>query len=572
MTIVPDPLAPSITVTGQGRLDNLPELRSALGAEAPARDAPLADWLLAGWRRWGAALPEHLLGDFAFALRDPIRRTTFLARDPLGVKPLYYTVQQGRLLHACSVAELRRLPGLTLTPDPDWMARYLVHLSMSDTLTGYREVFKVPPGHSLTWDGQGEPVLHRYHYWRDDAPFASRRDPRWVEAYRAVLEEAIRCRMDDRAPMGTENSGGIDSATITAYLAHFLGEPGDRLHSFGFATCEQEPALILATSQARRIVHNYLFTTWAGEVDEDARVDRILGILGYPEEHGNGSGHTPFYRECQQRGIRTLYSGFGGDEVVTNPGYHLRWELLDRHQYGALWDILPGNPVTRSLRLGKLATLGRRKPAYNPRFLAALNARWPHQWVRFDVVERLGLYDNYLETARYDAPYRRINDFILERLLPMPYIATRLENCTLMAAAHGVEYRWPLWDVRLVQQYLSTPSIEKVGPKGVGRYLHRRAIDGIVPGPVAWKPSKDMGYRAAQRTIREQDKRAMLDRTRALEAELHSDLAELIDRPKLRSQIERAGSDDIEQDFRFAFNRGIGALHQLDRWLKGHAP
>ena len=570
MHTVPETLAPSITVTCQGRLDNLPTLRSALGAEAPAPGAPLADWLLAGWRRWGAALPEHLLGDFAFALHDPVRRTTFLARDPLGVKPLYYTLQQGRLIHAFSVAELRRLPGLTLSPDPNWMARYLLRLSMSDTLTGYREVFKVPPGHSLTWDGQGEPVLRRYHHWRDDAPFASRRDPRWVEAYRDVLEEAIRCRMDDSAPMGAENSGGIDSATITAYLAHFLGEPGDRLHSFGFATCEQEPALILATSQARRIVHNYLITGWAGEANEDARVDRILGILGYPEEHGNGSGHTPFYRECQQRGIRTLHSGFGGDEVVTNPGHHLRWELLDHHQYGALWDILPGNPVTRSLRLGKLATLGRRKPAYNPRFLAAWNARWPHQWVRSDVVERLGLYDDFMETARYDAPYRRINDFILERLLPMPYIATRLENCTLMAAAHGVEYRWPLWDVRLVQQYLSTPSIEKVGPKGVGRYLHRRAIDGIVPGPVAWKPSKDMGYGAAMRNSREQDKRAMLDRARAVEAELHPDLAELIDRPKLRSQIERTGSDDIDQDFRFTFSRGIGALHQLDRWLKGH--
>lgn len=441
MPTTPDTSAPTITVTGQGRLDNLPTLRSALGAEAPARDAPLADWLLAGWQRWGAALPEHLLGDFAFVLHDPGRGTTFLCRDPLGVKPLYYTLQQGRLIHAFSVAELRRLPGLTLTPDSDWMARYLLHLSMSDTHTGYREVFKVPPGHALTWDGHGEPVIRRYHHWRDDAPFASRRDPRWVEAYRAVLEEAIRCRMDDSAPMGTENSGGIDSATITAYLAHFLGEPGDRLHSFGFATCEQEPALILATSQARRIVHNYLITAHSPVEDWDARVDQTLSILGYPEEHGNGTSHTPIYRECQQRGIRTLYSGFGGDEVVTNPGRHLRWELLDRHQYGALWDILPGNAVTRSLRLGKVATLGRRKPAYNPHLLANWNAHWPYQWLRPELVERLNLHHEYMETARYDAPYRRINHFILERILPMPYIATRLENCSTRLGGASVSDR-----------------------------------------------------------------------------------------------------------------------------------
>jgi len=76
MSTVPDTSAPSITLTCQGRLDNLPELRSALAADAPTRDASLADWLLAGWRRWGEALPEHLLGDFAFVLHDSGRGTT----------------------------------------------------------------------------------------------------------------------------------------------------------------------------------------------------------------------------------------------------------------------------------------------------------------------------------------------------------------------------------------------------------------------------------------------------------------------------------------------------------------
>ena len=572
MSTAPDTSAPSITVTAQGRLDNLPELRATLGADAPTRDAALADWLLAGWRRWGEALPEHLLGDFAFALHDSGRGTTFLARDPLGVKPMYYTVQQGRLSHAFSVAELRKNPELTLTPNPDWMAKYLLHLSMSHTHTGYREVFKVPPGHTLTYVQGQEPVIRQYHHWQHDAPWATRRDPQWVDRYRDILEESIRCRMDHSAPMGAENSGGIDSATITAYLAHLLGEPGDRLYSFGFATCEQEPAMILATSQARRIVHNYLITTRSPPEDWDAHVDPILSILGYPMEHGNGASHIPFYEECQRRGIQTLYSGFGGDEVVTNPGYHLRWELLDRHQYGALWDILPGNAVTRTLRMGKAAVLGRRNPPYNPRFLEAWIARWPHQLLKPDVVDRLGLYDAYMETARYDAPYRRINDFILQGLLTMPYIATRLENCTLMAAHYGVDYRWPLWDVRLVQQYLSTPSIEKVGPKGIGRYLHRRAIDHIVPRQVAWKPSKDMGYGAAQQDRQERVLPLMAKRAEALEADLHPDLKDMVDTAKLRQQIAAVKTGKVDQAFAISFMRSVGALHQLDRWLKSHHP
>ncbi len=555
----------------RGRIDNLQALESALGFEAtPGNATDLEALLLSGWHRWGADLPCHLLGDFAFAIRGVDEHSVFLARDPLGVKPLYYTVQQGRLVYAFSVAELRRLPGLTLTPDPDWMARYMLHLSMSDTRTAYKEVFKVPPGHTLTQTGDGEPVLRRYHTWQSDAPWTHRRDPSWVSAYQEVLAESIRCRMDWSAPMGTENSGGIDSATITAYLADFLGEPGDRLHSFGFAQCEQEPAMILATSQARRIKHNYLVTAHTPPDDWDAHVDEIINILGYPEEHGNGSGHTPFYRECQLRGIRTLYSGFGGDEVVTNPGHHLRWELLDRHAYSSLWGILPGNHLTRALRLGKALVKGLNKPAYNPNFLKAWNARWPHQLLQVPVVERLNLHHEYMETARYDAPYRSINEFITQKLLRMPYIATRFENCTLMAAAYGVEYRWPLWDVRLVQQYLSTPSIEKVGPKGIGRYLHRRAISDLVPKAVAWKPSKDMGYGAAIQNMQTRNVPMMANRARKLLTNLHSDLSDLVDCDKLKQQIDQADSGQATIEFAFSFTRSVDALHQLDRWLKSH--
>lgn len=555
-----------------GRLDNRAELITQLGDDA-RRDTPTdADLILAAWRRWGDQLPEHLLGDYALALYDPKARRLLLARDPLGVKPIYISHQQGLLAFATSVAALRAMPGLHLTPDEDWMARYLLHLSMSNETTGYREVQKLPPGHAMTLDASGHSHTWRHHQWRDDAPDATQRDPRWVEAYRALLEESIRCRMGSDYPLGSENSGGIDSATITAYLAHFLGTPGDRLHSFGFALCEQEPAYILETSQAKQITHNYLITARGAFDQTNASIDQALQVLGYPEEHGNGSGHVPFYRECERRGIRTLFSGFGGDEVVTNPGHLLRYELLDRHRYANLWDILPGDPIRRGLRLGKAATLGRRSPAYRPTFLAAWNRRWPHQLLNPDVVERLNLHHEYMETAGYDAPYRRINAFILDGLLQMPYIGARLENCTLMAASFGIDYRWPLWDVRLVQQYLSTPSIEKVGPKGIGRYLHRRAIDQVVPMRVAWKPSKDMGYAALIDAHRGTGLIGLAEQVRVLEADLHPTLISLVDRPKLQRQIEQAAAGQMTDDgLAFNFRRSVGALQWLDRWLKGQA-
>lgn len=556
--------APGFSFSFWGRLDNRRDLIAQLGPETASDSLSDTELALAGWRRWGEALPERLIGDFALAAVDPVRHRVFLARDPMGVKPLYYARQGEDLVFAHSVAALKAMPGLTLTPDLDWAARYLLHLSASVEQTGYREVFKLPPGHSLSFVA-GKMTLRRWHSWRDDAPDALQRDPRWVEAYRAALEEAIRCRMVSDSPMGTENSGGIDSAAITAYLAHFLGEPGDRLHSFGLALCEQEPAFILETSRASRIRHNYVVTA----LDEygDEALERGLQALGYPEEHGNATGHIPFYRECALRGIRTLFSGFGGDEVVTNPGHQLRWELLDAQRYGQLWDILPGDPVRRGLRLAKAIALRRRQHEYRPGFLRAWLTRWPHQPLREEVVSRLDLYDQYMETARYDAPYRRINDFILQHHLKRMQVTTRLENCTLLAASYGIDYRWPLWDVRLVQQYLSTPSIEKVGPKGIGRYLHRRAIDHLVPKRVAWKPSKDMGYARLQQEMNIEGIIGMAEQARRQEAYLHPALEALVDREKFRQQIARAAQGGADESFAFTFRRSVRAIRWLNYWL-----
>ncbi len=551
-----------------GQLHNIPELLSKLNLES-RQEEDLIALLKTGWQRWGTGLAEQLVGDYALALTDKSAGLTYLVRHPLGIKPLYYRVEQGELSYAFTIPELQRRCPKPLTKDMDWAASYMLHMSFSQTETAYKEIKKVPPGHWLTCDHAGNMVIQHYHQWQDDAPHAIKRDEKWVDAYREVLEESIRCRIDSDAPMGTENSGGIDSATISAYLAHFLGVPGDRLYSFGFALCEQEPAFILETSQARRIRHNYIISDRYGLEDGNDPVADGLALLGYPEEHGNAGAHTPFYRECQQRGIHTLFSGFGGDEVVTNPGHHLRYELLDGRHYPALWDILPGDPLRRTLRLLKTSVVARKNPSHRPAFLQAWNQRWPHQLLRLEVVQRLDLYERYMETAIYDAPYRRINDFILQHHLKKMQLTARLENCTVMAAAYGVDYRWPLWDVRLVQQYLSTPSIEKVGPKGMGRYLHRRAIDGVVPKRVAWKPSKDMGYGQLHQKMQESGVIQIAKDARELEANLEPALAELIDLEKLRTQIARAEQGHVSQEFAFFFRRGIRAMQWLDGWLKG---
>ena len=563
-----------VSVALWGRLDNRALLLKNLQVDPQA--APLTDvqLILVAWQQWGTSCASQFLGDFALAVVDPQQRQVFLARDPLGVKPLYYRLRAGAVQFATSAAAFSHGSNALgadwqAAPDLDWAARYLVGLSTDTTRTAYQGVLKLAPGHWLHVTPE-KTCLERYFSFKDDAPPAQQRQAQWVDDYRAVLEESIRCRMPPDGPMATENSGGIDSATITAYLSRFLGEPGDNLHSMGFALEAQEPAYILETSQAAGITHNYVITHYTGNESPDEQMLQALGVLGYPEEHGNATGHIPFYRECQLRGIGILFSGFGGDEVVTNSGTLLRYELLDSGDYRNLWNILPSGrlgPLGRVLRFAKLGVLGHRRRQYRPEFLKAWNARWPHQLLRPEVVARLGLLEAYMETACYDAPYRRVNDFILQHHLHRMDVTTRLENCTQVAASFGVDYRWPLWDVRLVQQYLSTPSIEKVGPDGMGRYLHRRAIDGVVPKRVAWKPSKNMGGSVSHdKNMAETLAKTVLYAQRH-EAHLHPALHDLVDREKLQQQIARAQQGNTDPSFDSCFIVSSYRIAWLNLWL-----
>lgn len=543
------------------RLDNRDALCRQLDIPG-GQDATLTDpmLVLACYQQWGTACANRLEGDFSFVIYDPTQQCCFVARDSLGVKPLYYALTDEVFIVASSAAVFTRLRHFSPVPDERWMAGYLLGESMSFTATAYRNITKLAPAHALHVTHTSS-SLQRYFSFVDDAPQHFRREQHWVDTYREQLERSVRVRLRSHYALGAETSGGIDSSTVLAYMARLNERPPGDLHAFGFATCELEPEFILETSRMYNIHHNHIVTGF--DQDDEAMLDRSLAVLGYPVEHGNATAHQPFYQLCEGFGIRSLFSGFGGDEVVTNPGSLLPLELIDNKRYLTLYSILNGNLVTKPLRFANWLRKSRRHGGANPAFLQGIAQRWPHHVLRDEVVERFELKARYFEGATFDAPYRTINSFILNNRI-VPFVPTRLDNCTLMAASYKVDYRWPLLDRVLMQQYLSTPAIEK-WHGGMGRYLHRRAVDGLVPAKVLWKPGKDMGSPMA----RMDDGVPLLQYARwgrQIEAEWHPALDGLIDRDKLRQQIsvaEQGGNRQVLPLFRKTINQ----LRQLNRWL-----
>jgi len=546
------------------RLDNRQELIAKLErATAGSTDHELLLW---AFERWDTSCVQHLIGAFCFVVYEPGRQRCFLARDQMGFRPLYYSLQGGMLNVATTAAAFHGMDHVALEPSQEWMARYLLGISTSHTDLPWPRVHKLAPAHTLEVDAErfsaAEP--RQYFAFENDQAAATTRSDSWVDEYRSVLHDAVRARLRTNYRLGCETSGGIDSSTCLALAAKFWPGDLDDIHSFGFLTAHDEPEMVPITGDACGIKNEHLIRSsdrvnW-GDTSEDMRA-RIVKVLGYPQEIGNGSAYDPFYRICQANDVRTLLSGFGGDEGVTNSAPQLYDELIDERRFLTLVRNMHGSVALRPLRTAK-ALKEARRPEQRTHMRRVAQRRFPLYSLRPKIAERYDLERAFEDNHRYVEGYSSINGWVLGERLANPFVPTRLENCVLMAHSRKVEYRWPLLDIRLVQQFLSTPAIEKRGP-GFGRYLHRRAIDDVVPHAVAWKPSKDMGEPLTARN-------APLSPVDDFLADMHPRLVELVDRDQVRAS--RAGVELAAnpKNARFVARREHRALRALDVFLKQH--
>jgi asparagine synthase (glutamine-hydrolysing) len=217
--------ADGVLLVADVRLDNREALAAALRIDGPLDEIPDSVFLLGAYRRWGAACVEHLVGDFAFAVWDPGRRTLLLARDHMGQRHLFYHCGAGFLAFATEIKGLWALADVPRELSEAGIARRLV-ADPGDELgaTLFEGIEALPGGSTLTVGAHGAVARHRYwsphaanvHLGRDEAYYR--------QAYRDILAEAVACRVRRATrPAALLLSGGFDSAGIAALAAPALG-------------------------------------------------------------------------------------------------------------------------------------------------------------------------------------------------------------------------------------------------------------------------------------------------------------------------------------------------------------
>jgi asparagine synthase (glutamine-hydrolysing) len=541
------------------RLDNMHELIRKHQLNATITPAEL---ILHLYFKLKEDCVKSLLGDFSFAIYDIDAKSLFCARDPMGIKPLYYYHHPLGVAFSTSMRFFHLLG--TPTPRLEWVCNKLTHCIQGTSFeeTVYHQIYRCLPAHYLKITSNKLEKRRYFHFDHEKIHLKSSNE--YVDYYEAHLDMAVRRRANVAHPLGAEQSGGLDSASITAYALQHFAKGRTDFHTFSFALNAKDPEAIFSVNQQYGLSSGYVCCHPLWYLDAPQRASEVFGA---PAHHEAAIQCENFYQQAQRLGVRTLLSGFGGDECVTNGNLQLYcYELLANQQYGRLLQAMPGNSLTRVLRMMRFLYLNRGNSGVRDNSVRqSLQTRWPIASIVLpSLIQQYQIKNTYDQLSGFSQGYNNLNDFILDYTLSPSSISARAEESTLMASHYGVEYAFPLLDIELIQCYLSIPSHEKYY-RGQKRYLHRRAVTKYLPSSITSRNSKNMGRRITPYNVS-----AFI-----LNEDLHPALLDILQKEKLWQQsveLKSANTVDLETPLLLQTRHNIHTVNALDTWLKYFYP
>jgi len=437
------------------------------------------------WEQWGEACVERFRGMFAFALWDANHETLFLARDRLGIKPMYYAaLGDGTVLFASELKALMLDPRLERKIDPFAVEDYFAYGYVPDPKTIYRNVHKLAPGHTLRWR-RGASAPKPRQYW--DVRFEPTHRGTEDDIRRDLIERlraAVEMRLISEVPLGAFLSGGVDSSAVVAMMAQVSRTPVNTCSiSFGDPSYEE-------SRHAAAVAQRYGTNHHVQRVDADAfdLVDHLATL--YDEPFADSSA-MPTYRVCQlaRERVTVALSGDGGDELFAGYRRH-RWYSYEEKVraripnairsplFGLLGRIYPKldwapKPLRAKSTLEAVArdsTFGYfhsvsvlydsiRLPLYSKAFQREIEG--------YHAVEVL---KSHLAGAP-DDPVSRVQYLDIKTYLPGD-ILTKVDRASM---AHSLEVRVPILDHPFVEWTASLPSSLKLHD-GDGKYIFKKAL------------------------------------------------------------------------------------------------
>ncbi len=503
-------------LTFNGEIYNYRELREQLRTKGHEfRTGTDAEVLLASIVEWGWDAMDHLNGMFAFAVWDNQERTLTLARDHVGIKPLYYVFVPGNAAAPPSFAfgsEIKTILATRLIKpalNPEALHQFLTFLWSPDPNTLFESIKTVPPAHLLHFKND-ELKLHQW--W--DVSFThieeGRNEAWWRERTLETLDKVVRMEMVSDVPLGSFLSGGIDSSGITALMQRHVN--GQRISTYTVGIESQDLRYDIIPDDVRwaRRVNEQLQTDYH-EIMLQPSVAELLPKLVYHMEEPPIDMAIPSYliSRAARETLTVMLSGMGGDEVFAgyprqmamkiasafDPVPQLLRRPLMQTVAGALPGGLPGRltaPLRNAKKFARSAALGfeDRYLGYGTYFTDEMKRRlYSDEWrARTGDYDAYAMHRAYFARVSEAAPLNRLLYVDLKTFLPCLNLMTT--DKTSMAA--NLEVRVPFLNREMVEMAARMPPRLKL--RGLKRkYILKKAFEGVLPHDVIWRKKAGFG-------------------------------------------------------------------------------
>jgi len=487
-------------ITFNGEIYNHRELRPLLDARGHVyRSESDTETIIHAYEEWGVDSVSKLRGMFAYAIWDSVQRKLVLARDRLGIKPLYYAAKEdGTLYFASEIKALIASRAVAPELNYDALADYAANRCTSGEDTLFRGVKRLPPGHTLQWLA-GQIRIEPYWDLSFVKPHEQASESEYTERFGDLFRESVRIHLMSDVPLGVFLSGGVDSSAITAAMSRLVKEP---IKTFSVAFAEREANEL---SYARMAARAFATDHHEIVVSPEQFFERLPALVYQEDEPLAHPSSVPLYfvSELARRHVKVVLSGEGSDELLA--GYNKYRLTIQNLRLGRHYQrILPASAQRWVKRLIEGGSGLRQK--FQRTFLclpAELREIYFDNFAVYSPLMQQRLFTSDTQ-ARMDEidPYRLSLGYIdgssaeslLDRLLAADlktYLHELLMRQDQMSMAASLESRVPFLDHKLVEFATRLPDGMKLHGSTT-KYVLRKAMRNVLPKEILSR--KKMGF------------------------------------------------------------------------------
>jgi asparagine synthase (glutamine-hydrolysing) len=499
----------TLWVAFNGEIYNHAEVRAELqqiGGHEWKTDHSDTEVILHAFEQWGIDCLHKFRGMFAIALWDTHKRELWLVRDRIGVKPLYYSVHDGRLTFASEIKALLQDPDQKRSVNEEGLYHYLSFLTTPAPQTLFAGISKLPPGTWLRFDERGHVTERRYwDVWHHTDPLTDSSDDVIAERLLAELRTAVQLRKVSDVPVGVFLSGGIDSSTNAALFSSGNGQPV-RTFTIGYKgdyqSCQNELHYARQMAELVGAEHHELL------LSVDDLIDFLPRMVQLQDEPLGDPVCVPVYyvsKLARDNGVVVCQVGEGADELFW--GYPI-WKTKLRLQQ------LNDFPVPRFVKQGVLAGVGMagksssrpyealaRATQGQPIFWGGADAFTDKQKRRLLSPRLRRQFDGFSSWEALEPIHRRFRENAWERspLNWMTYLDLNLRLPELllmrvdkMSMGVSLEGRVPFLDHKFVELAMSIPQSVKTR-NGTLKYILKKAVRGLIPDELIDRKKQGFG-------------------------------------------------------------------------------